>query len=399
MTKRHTAEALRIAKAVRRKKYADGGGATYLFSDKWRDYLAKKGEQVASLPSEVANMASAAWQHPLSQAMRTSPGETSKAIGEYAYDLGKQGIDYASEKPFSAARKAIDFATDWSMDPRVMVAKGIFSSTPANAGEDEFARQVQYGIRQAPEAEAPQYDNGGRIGYGGGGEVLAKALAALRNGNKVFPKPQRMFPEGARPPGGEYINAATGEAITGQKPARAVLGVTTEGKPVFMTDTEQVDVTGSPGKGSTKTMTNLYRKSAGWEWREAPEGYENIPMIVSTENRNKHYYSLGADYPKGVDLARYPNEASEPRLKPTTYGNVYPGEQVGTILNKKTGDEHPIYDMVTIRNLLAGTGAGAGAAGAAAMQETEPQFARGGPIAGEALMLLSKKAKRRPGRR
>jgi hypothetical protein len=114
-------------------------------------------------------------------------------------------------------------------------------------------------------------------------------------------------------------------------------------------------------------MTNLYRKSAGWDWQNAPEGYENIPMIVSTKNRGQHYYSLGADYPKGVDLARYPKETSEPRLKPTTQGNVYPGDEVGTILNKKTGDAHPVYDMVTIRNLLAGTGAAG--AGAAAMPD------------------------------
>ena len=369
MAKRHTTEALRIAMAVRRKKYADGGKTTYLFQDPV-GYLARKGEQVVdsakNLPQTWENYKS----HPVVTAFREEPAEMFSSAG-------KMFGNWVAEKPFAATRKAVDLATDLSMYPPVMVAKGILSSDPANAGEDEFARQVQYGIRPAPESEAPQYDSGGRTGYGGGGEVLAKALAALRNGNKIFPKPQRMFPEGARPPGGEYINAATGEAITGQKPARAVLGVTPEGKPVFMTDTEQVDVTGSPGKGSTKTMTNLYRKRAGWEWREAPEGYENIPMIVSTENRNKHYYSLGADYPKGVDLARYPNEASEPRLKPTTYGNVYPGEQVGTILNKKTGDEHPVYDMVTIRNLLAGTGVGA--AGAATMPETEPlEYADGG---------------------
>jgi hypothetical protein len=115
--------------------------------------------------------------------------------------------------------------------------------------------------------------------------VVEAALDALRGGRKIFPKPQRMFPENARPPGGEFIDAATGEAVTGQKPARAVIGVTPEGKPVFLTDEQQVDVTGSPGKGSAKTMTNLYRKSAGWEWQNAPEGYENIPMIVSTKNR------------------------------------------------------------------------------------------------------------------
>ena len=218
---------------------------------------------------------------------------------------------------------------------------------------------------------------GGEVeGYAGGGDVIAKALAALRGGNKVFPKPQRMFPEGARPPGGEYINAATGEAMTGQKPARAVIGVTPEGKPVFLADPEQVDVTGSPGKGSTKTKTNLFKQQAGWKWNEAPEGYENVPTIVSAENRGQHYYGLGADFPKGVDLERYANAPSEPRLRPTTQGNVYPGEQVGLI--DVRGREHPVYDMLTIRNLLTGTGAGA--AGAAAMPEDIPHEAHGGLV-------------------
>jgi hypothetical protein len=226
-----------------------------------------------------------------------------------------------------------------------------------------------------------------REGHAGGSRIVAEALEALRGGRKIFPKPQRMFPEGARPPGGEFIDAATGEAVTGQKPARAVIGVTPEGKPIFLADTQQVDVTGSPGPGSTKTMTNLYRKSAGWDWQNAPEGYENIPMIVSTKNRGQHYYSLGADYPKGVDLARYPKETSEPRLKPTTQGNVYPGDEVGTILNKKTGDTHPVYDMVTIRNLLAGTGSAG--AGAAAMPEDREGHAGGKRVVDKAMQAVS----------
>tara|TARA_R110000868_G_scaffold33283_1_gene120920 strand:+ start:126 stop:6242 length:6117 start_codon:yes stop_codon:yes gene_type:complete len=248
-----------------------------------------------------------------------------------------------------------------------------FNAVPAAIG----AGAMMQGDGEAP-VEREAHGGGSRVIGNAANAVVEAALEALRGGRKIFPKPQRMFPEGARPPGGEFIDAATGEAVTGQKPARAVIGVTPEGKPVFLTDQQQVDVTGSPGKGSSKTMTNLFRKSAGWEWQNAPEGYENIPMIVSTKNRGQHYYSLGADYPKGVDLARYPKETSEPRLKPTTQGNVYPGDEVGTILNKKTGDAHPVYDMVTIRNLLAGTGAaGAGAAampdeGAAEPIEREP---------------------------
>jgi hypothetical protein len=374
MKKTSISNALHIA----RQRKADGGKSVYLFQDPM-GYLAKKGEQISALPGNIADIAYAAWGHPLSQAMRVAPGETSKAVGEFALEKGKQGVEYARKNPFGATRKVVDFATDWSADPRVILAKQLFSSTPANAGEDEFARQVQYGIRPAPEAEPPQYADGGivRDEYAGGGDVVLKALAALRGAQKVFPKPQRMFPEGAQPPGGEYLNAATGEAITGQKPARAVIGVTPEGKPVFLADAEQVDVTGSLGPGSTKTKTNLFKQKAGWKWTEAPEGYENVPTIVSAENRGQHYYGLGADFPKGVDLERYADAPSEPRLRPTTQGNVYPGEQVGSISVR--GREHPVYDMLTIRNLLAGTGAGA--AGAAAMQETEPsQYAGGGFI-------------------
>ena len=238
--------------------------------------------------------------------------------------------------------------------------------------------------RQIAAKAVPKYSGGlvEREAHGGGSRVIGNAanavveaaLEALRGGRKIFPKPQRMFPEGARPPGGEYLDAATGEAITGQKPARAVIGVTPEGKPVFLADTQQVDVTGSPGPGSTKTKTNLFKQQAGWKWNEAPEGYGDASTLVSAENRGQHYYGLGADFPKGVDLERYANATSEPRLRPTTQGNVYLGQQVGSI--DVRGREHPVYDMLTIRNLLAGTGAAG--AGAAAMPDEREGHARGG---------------------
>jgi hypothetical protein len=428
------------------RHHYEGGGKTPMLLEDPAGWFAQKGQQIADLPSNAAE----AWENyrnnPVVTAFREQPATM---IPGAAKIFG----GWAAEHPFAAARKVAGTYADFTGNPTVAVPNAFLSSDPLNEGEDEIARQIEYGIR--PESDYPgkerytmpdNFAHGGEVRehhasgnrvlgaiisgaeHGGGNELtnfakqilkqspesnlyqeilqnrgvdaarqvqratdeipnfgsmytpnaLQEAFTNMSGGQKIFPKPQRMFPEGARPPGGEYINTATGEAVTGQKPARAVLGVTPEGKPVFMTDTEQVDVTGSPGKGSTKTMTNLFRRSAGWDWKDAPEGYENVPMIVSTENRNKHYYSLGADYPNGVDLARYPNQTSEPRLKPTTQGNVYPGEQVGTLLNKKTGDEHPVYDMVTIRNMLAGTGAGM--AGVAAMPEEEPQFARGGHV-------------------
>jgi hypothetical protein len=81
------------------------------------------------------------------------------------------------------------------------------------------------------------------------------------------------------------------------------------------------------------------------------------------EHRGHHHYALNAHFPKGVDLARYENSTSEPRLRPTTKGNVTKGDQVGTISVR--GKEHPVYNHVIVK-------------------------AGGGPIVKRALELLSK---------
>ena len=65
------------------------------------------------------------------------------------------------------------------------------------------------------------------------------------------------------------------------------------------------------------------------------------------EHRGKHYYTLNAHFPKGVDLARYENAPSEPRLRPTTRGNVETGPQAGSILVR--GREHPVYHHVIVK--------------------------------------------------
>ena len=65
------------------------------------------------------------------------------------------------------------------------------------------------------------------------------------------------------------------------------------------------------------------------------------------EHRGDHHYALHAHFPKGVDLARYENAPSEPRLRPTTRGNVSFGPQVGSISVR--GKEHPVYDHVIVK--------------------------------------------------
>jgi hypothetical protein len=179
-----------------------------------------------------------------------------------------------------------------------------------------------------------------RMDKDAGGPVIENAVS-------VFPKPQRMFPDDAPVPGGQYLNAATKEDMTGHKAAMASIGVEPGGKPYFRASPDGVDETGTPGKGSAIAKTNLFKQRAGWRWSQAPEGHENTNTIVSVEHRGKHIYALNAHFPKGVDLARYENASSEPRLRPTTRGNVELGPQVGSILVR--GKEHPVHGHVIVR--------------------------------------------------
>jgi hypothetical protein len=180
-----------------------------------------------------------------------------------------------------------------------------------------------------------------RIDRADGGPVIENAVS-------VFPKPQRMFPDDAPVPGGMYLNAKTKEDMTGHKAAMASIGVEPGGKPYFHASPDEVDQTGTPGRGSAIAKTNLFKQRAGWRWAQAPEGHENTSTIVSVEHRGKHTYALNAHFPKGVDLARYENAPSEPRLRPTTRGNVELGPQVGSILVR--GKEHPVHEHVIVRH-------------------------------------------------
>jgi hypothetical protein len=207
-----------------------------------------------------------------------------------------------------------------------------------------------------------KYEQGGAVdGYEDGGVV--DDIPDIKNPISVFPKPQRMFPEENRPAGGQYLNAKTKEDMTGHKAAQASIGIAPGGRPFFNASADAVEQTGSHGKGNATAKTNLFKQKAGWKWVEAPESHEDTGTIVSVEHRGHHHYALNAHFPKGVDLARYENSTSEPRLRPTTKGNVTKGDQVGTISVR--GKEHPVYNHVIVK-------------------------AGGGPIIKRALELLSK---------
>ena len=179
-----------------------------------------------------------------------------------------------------------------------------------------------------------------------GGEADPKDISpSISNPVSVFPKPQRMFPSDAPVPGGQYLGMPDKQDMTGHKSAVASIGVHPGGKPYFNASRDAVDQTGTAGKAKTKT--NLFKQKAGWSWQTAPEGHEDTNTIVSVEHRGKHYYTLNAHFPKGVDFARYAESRSEPRLRPTTTGDVFLGPQAGTISVR--GKEHPVYHHVVVK--------------------------------------------------
>lgn len=192
-------------------------------------------------------------------------------------------------------------------------------------------------------AGPPGIVGGYSLGKGG-----AKGLRSLSENISIFPKPERMFPEGQRPKGGEYLNPKTGDVLTNKNVESASISITPEGKPKFDASPVEKEVVGSPTtKGATQIKTNLFKKSAGWKWVDGPTEYKDIPTLVSVENKGKHYYALEANFPEGVNLTRYADAPSEPRLRPTVKGFVDLGKQIGTISVR--GKEHPVYDRIVNR--------------------------------------------------
>jgi len=194
------------------------------------------------------------------------------------------------------------------------------------------------------------------------GMAPAKPVVAAGKGiigltRPVFPAPQRMFDPANKAynpslsdfdyePGGRYLQMGKDKVdITGQIPKAGRISVNPDGKPSFMVSNNLAE--SLPDKGKI-IRTNLFKKKAGWKWTKTPKGFDPNPAsdfpIVSVETGNKHYYTLATDFTDGVELARYAKKTSEPRLRPTTIGEINLGKKVGEISVR--GKKHPVYDEI-----------------------------------------------------
>lgn len=148
----------------------------------------------------------------------------------------------------------------------------------------------------------------------------------------------KRFNIGSYERGGRFFDASNGEDLTGKQYATGSIDVST-GKPRLFVDNIS-DVT----KSGAKFKTNLFKQSAGWKWTS--ENPPSTSTIVSVEGQGRHVYSLKANFESGVELTRYSEKKSEPRLRPTAYGELKLGNKVGEISIR--GKLHPVYDSIGV---------------------------------------------------
>ena len=177
----------------------------------------------------------------------------------------------------------------------------------------------------------------------------------------IAPVPQRKFDptnkefsaslgKMGEQPGGRYLEMGDGppKEVTGEFPAKAVIGVNSEGKPTLNVSKKLLE--GETKKEGRKIKTNLFKKKAGWKWTKVPKGFNPNPSsnfsIVSVEDGKQHYFSLRTEFPEGAELTRYEKKKTEPRLRPTKKGNVHLGKKVGEISVR--GRKHPVYDQIQV---------------------------------------------------
>ena len=90
---------------------------------------------------------------------------------------------------------------------------------------------------------------------------------------------------------------------------------------------------------------------------QSPEGTE----IDKTSGKNgvlavtkglttggQHYYTMGVDFNNPVQLMEYPENPNNPRLLPTSTGEITLGNKVGEIKVKSSDKTHPLYDNIII---------------------------------------------------
>lgn len=73
-----------------------------------------------------------------------------------------------------------------------------------------------------------------------------------------------------------------------------------------------------------------------------------LAITKGVSTGGQHYYTMGVDFENPTQLMEYPENADNPRLLPTSTGEITLGNKVGEIVIKSSKKTHPIYDNIII---------------------------------------------------
>lgn len=154
----------------------------------------------------------------------------------------------------------------------------------------------------------------------------------------VRPVPQHALPPSDFRPGGRYFDSA----------GRDLTGLTFEGGVIDVRDSTRLTVSGASRAPVARTKgavvrANLFRRSAGWKWLT---GGMDGSVLVSVQQGVRHFYALTVSFSSGITLASFPKARTEPRLRPSTYGTLALGEEIGRIMVRQR--EHVVHSIIEV---------------------------------------------------
>ncbi|RYD64036.1 MAG: hypothetical protein EOP83_10695 [Verrucomicrobiaceae bacterium] len=139
--------------------------------------------------------------------------------------------------------------------------------------------------------------------------------------------------------GGKYLCGSSRIDLTDITATHGFIDVS--GSPRFEVSLDQTSPT--TRQDGRCVRVNLFKRSAGWSWVDSDS---SVKTLISVESSGRHHYGLRVNFAKPVTLARYPEARSEPRLRPSLYGQVRTGTVIGHVSVR--GRIHEVFDAIEI---------------------------------------------------
>jgi hypothetical protein len=236
-------------------------------------YFGKKREQISNIYNNTVDAIKQIPEHPISKAFMADPVATSQAIGQFAVDKAKEGINWVEENPSEAGGEALELAASSTLKaiPNFLWGPGgMLNPSDLNADEPNLYPNEKY--------VTPNYQSGG--------SVLQRAIElhnqsvdrmARKDGGKTYSKEESEFKYNGLTIG---IQTSKGEKRKHHGDVKFPVDYG------YIGDTEDnddmnVDVYMGPDKDSKKAFViNQYRKSGKFDEHKVMLGFKDQEAAV-----------------------------------------------------------------------------------------------------------------------